>query len=62
LLDFPSPKDDIDGSQVGRVYWEENDVERISFYCEKDVLATIQLFLRFRRMPILIEDQIAHIR
>lgn len=62
LLNFPSPKDDIDGSQVGRVYWDENDVERISFYCEKDVLATIQLFLRYRRAPILEEDQVSHIR
>jgi len=62
LLDFPSPKEDIDGSQVGRVYWEEQDVDRISFYCEKDVLATVQLFLRFRRMPILEEDQVSHLR
>jgi len=62
LLNFPSPKDDIDGSQVGRVYWDENDVDRISFYCEKDVLATIQLFLRYRRAPILEEDQVSHIR
>lgn len=61
LLDFPSPKDDIDGSQVGRVYYEEGDVSRISFYCEKDVLATIQLTLRFRRMPILEESQITHV-
>jgi hypothetical protein len=44
------------------VYWEEQDVDRISFYCEKDVLATVQLFLRFRRMPILEEDQVSHLR
>jgi hypothetical protein len=61
LLDFPSPKDDIDGSQVGRVYYEENDLSRISFYCEKDVLATIQLVLRFRRMPILESGQVTHV-
>jgi hypothetical protein len=61
LLDFPSPKDDIDGSQVGRVYYEENDLPRISFYCEKDVLATIQLTLRFRRMPVLESGQVTHV-
>jgi len=61
ILDFPSPKEDIDGSQVGRVFWEENDIERIAHYCEKDVLATVQLFLRLRRMPILAEDQIFHV-
>ena len=62
VLDFPTPKGDMDGSQVGRVYWEEKDLERISFYCEKDVLATVQLFLRYRRMPILEEAQIIHVK
>lgn len=62
VLDFPSPKDDIDGSEVGRVFWEENDLDRISLYCEKDVLATVQLFLRYRRLPILEEDQVVHVR
>lgn len=61
VLDFPTPKSDMDGSQVGRVYWEEKDLDRISFYCEKDVLATVQLFLRYRRMPILEEEQITHV-
>ncbi len=61
VLDFPSPKDDIDGSQVGRVFWEEGDLDRIAFYCEKDVLATVQLFLRYRRMPILEEEQVHHV-
>lgn len=61
VLGFPSPKDDIDGSDVGRVYWEEHDLDRISFYCEKDVLASVQLFLRFRRLPILTADQIVHV-
>ncbi len=62
VLGFPSPKDDIDGSDVGRVYWEEQDIDRISLYCEKDVLATVQLFLRFRRMPILTTEQVHHVR
>jgi hypothetical protein len=61
VLGFPSPKDDIDGSEVGRVYWQEGDLERISLYCEKDVLATAQLFLRYQRKPILEEDQIKHV-
>lgn len=61
VLDFPSPKDDIDGSQVGRVYWKENGLERIAHYCEKDVLATVQLFRRFQRAPILEGDQIIHV-
>ena len=58
VLGFPSPKDDIDGSNVGRVYWEENDLDRIAVYCEKDVLATVQLYCRYRRLPLLEEDQV----
>jgi len=53
ILGIPSPKDDIDGSQVAAVYYEENDVERIAKYCEKDVLATTQLFLRLKGEPLL---------
>lgn len=62
LLGFPSPKDDIDGSDVGRVYWEDKDLERLSLYCEKDVLATIQLYLRYKYMPLLEEDQVLHVK
>ncbi|MDX1666013.1 MAG: 3'-5' exonuclease [Saprospiraceae bacterium] len=58
LLGFPSPKDDIDGSEVGRVFWEENDLERIARYCERDVLATVQLVLRYRHLPLLEEEQV----
>lgn len=61
VLGFPSPKDDIDGSEVGRVFWQEKDVERIAVYCEKDVVATIQLFLRYKRLPLLEEEQITSI-
>ncbi len=61
LLGFPSPKDDIDGSDVGRVFWEEDDVERIAVYCEKDVLATAQLFLRFQRKPLFVGEQVQYV-
>lgn len=52
---IPTPKDDISGADVARVYYEENDLERISRYCEKDVVALIQLFLRMNGES-LIED------
>lgn len=45
LFGVPSPKGDIDGSQVGRVFWEDNDLDRIAVYCEKDVVATANVFL-----------------
>jgi DNA polymerase elongation subunit (family B) len=58
IFNIPSPKDDIDGSQVAGVYYEEDDVERIARYCEKDVLATTQLFLRFKGEPLIEQDKV----
>ena len=46
-LGVPSPKD---------VYYKEKDVARIARYCEKDVLATAQVMLRFAREPIIEEE------
>ena len=62
VLGFPSPKDDIDGADVGKVYWDETDLERIAMYCEKDVLAVVQLLLRYKRMPILESEQVIHVK
>ncbi|GAB4416946.1 MAG: 3'-5' exonuclease [Bacteroidia bacterium] len=53
VLDIPSPKDDMDGSDVARVFWEEKDYERIRIYCEKDVRTTVQVLLRMSRLPLL---------
>ncbi len=47
---FPSPKDDIDGSDVHRVYYQENDLPRITKYCEKDVLAVMRLLMKYKLM------------
>ena len=61
VFQIPTPKDDIDGSMVGKVFWEENDLERIVEYCEKDVLAVAQLFLRFRGEDLIKEENIDYI-
>ena len=58
VFDIPTPKDDIDGSQVGTVYWKDNDLDRIVTYCQKDVLTIAQLFLRYQGKPLLAEDQV----
>lgn len=58
VFDIPTPKDDIDGSQVGEVYWQEKDLERIVKYCQKDVLSIAQLFLRYQNKPLLTEEQV----
>lgn len=41
-MGVPSPKDDIDGSQVHGEFWKGN-TERIKTYCEKDVKTMILL-------------------
>ena len=56
ILDIPTPKDDINGSEVGRVYWQENDIERIKTYCQKDVLAIAQLMRRYNYLSLIPED------
>ena len=53
VLGIPTPKDDIDGSQVASVYYEEKDLERIKTYCEKDVLTVAQIFRKFRGESLL---------
>lgn len=60
-LGIPSPKGDIDGSQVGHVYYVDKDIDRIVTYCEKDTIAVAQIFLRLRREDLLIEDEIIHV-
>lgn len=62
IFGFPSPKDDMDGSDVASVYWEDRDLDRIASYCEKDVLATVQLYLKMKRLPVLRNEQIVVVR
>ena len=56
LFEIPTPKDDIDGSQVGHVYWEEKDLDRIAVYCQKDVLTMVQLFRKYLGLPLIRDE------
>ena len=58
IFQIPSPKSDIDGSQVGKVYWEEKDLIRIVRYCQNDVVAMIQLYRRLNQLPMVDTDKI----
>lgn len=53
VFGIPTPKDDIDGSQVAEVYYRDGDLERIKTYCEKDVLTVAHIFRKFRNEPLL---------
>lgn len=53
IFNIPTPKDDIEGSQVAHTYYVEGDLPRIARYCEKDTLAIAQLLLRYKGEPII---------
>ena len=61
ILGIPSPKDDIDGSEVARVYYEEKNLQRIVDYCEKDTVAVAQVLLRFNNQDLLKESDIVSV-
>ncbi|MDG1742973.1 MAG: 3'-5' exonuclease [Polaribacter sp.] len=58
ILDIPPPKDDIDGSEVAKVYYKEKNIQRIVSYCEKDTIAVAQILLRFNNQELLKEKDI----
>lgn len=58
ILAIPTPKDDIDGSQVRQVYYEEQNLNRIVTYCQKDVVTTAQVLLKFKGMDVITNENI----
>jgi len=61
VFGIPTPKDDISGADVARVYYEEKNLERISTYCQKDVLTLIQVLLRFKGEALIEDHQIVYV-
>ena len=53
IFGIPTPKDDIDGSMVAHVYYNDGDIDRIIQYCEKDVLTLANVFRRMRQEDLL---------
>ncbi|HWY38797.1 MAG TPA: 3'-5' exonuclease [Bacteroidia bacterium] len=58
IFNIPTPKDDIDGSQVAKVYYEEKNIDRIKNYCVKDVITVARVFQKMRTEKTLRDDQI----
>lgn len=48
VFGIKTPKDDIDGSKVAGVYYEEKNLQRIVDYCQKDVATLVQLYLKMK--------------
>ena len=60
-LSIPKPKDDIDGSQVVSIYYEEKNIDRIVNYCEKDVITIAQVVLRLRNEKLSVGNEMMHL-
>lgn len=58
VFGIPTPKDDIHGYEVRGVFYDEGDLDRISTYCQKDVVATAQVLLAMRGEQIIPESNI----
>lgn len=58
VFNLPTPKDDISGQDICRVYWQENDLQRIATYCGKDVVSVARLYLRYRMAGELSDEQV----
>ncbi|MEO8761332.1 MAG: 3'-5' exonuclease [Bacteroidia bacterium] len=58
LFNIPTPKDDIDGSQVAKVYYEEKNLERIKTYCAKDVITVARVLQKMRGENALRDEQV----
>ncbi|MCZ4245825.1 3'-5' exonuclease [Pedobacter punctiformis] len=58
ILNIQTPKDDIDGNMVRTVYYEEQNLGRIVTYCQKDVITTAQILLKFKGMKIISSENI----
>ena len=58
VMGIPTPKDDIEGSDVWHVYWKDHALTRIVQYCEKDVVAIARLFMRFKNMEYIDDKNI----
>lgn len=62
IFGLPTPKSDIDGSMVRKVYYEDNNLERISTYCQQDVITTAQILLQFKGLDIIPEENITLVK
>ena len=58
VFDIPSPKNDIEGKDVARLYWKEDQLDRIVDYCQKDTIAVAQIMLRYMGKPLVETENI----
>ena len=60
-MGVPEPKEDMDGSMVRDVFYEEGDLERIKHYCEQDVITVVRVFIKLQGGTPLLDDEIIRV-
>lgn len=58
IFNIPSSKNEISGDKVNETYYLENDLGKIARYCREDVIVLAQLFLKFKAIELLKEENI----
>jgi predicted PolB exonuclease-like 3'-5' exonuclease len=58
VFGIPSPKDEMDGSMVGKTYYEEKDLPKIARYCSRDVITLARVYNRFAGLGELPDEAI----
>lgn len=61
ILDIPSPKEEMDGSQVSKVYYEEKNPDKIISYCLKDVVTLARVYQRLMGHGHLSDEHIVYV-
>lgn len=61
VFDIPGSKNEMSGSEVTKVYYEENDLAKISRYCREDVVVLGQLYLRLNGLDQIPPENIVRV-
>jgi uncharacterized protein YprB with RNaseH-like and TPR domain len=61
VFNIPSPKDDIDGSMIAQVFYEEKNIERIKTYCIKDVVTLARIYQCLKSIEPLKDENIIYL-
>ncbi len=61
IFGIPTPKDDIDGSRVRSVYYEDGNLDRIELYCKKDVATVARLLQCYKGEQPVSDEQVVYV-
>ena len=60
IFNIPSPKNDIDGSDIAKVYYEEKNLKRITDYCIKDVVTLARIYQALKGLAPINDNDVVY--